>query len=125
MTDQSFSPTLYLKRACPHCLRLRVFVTEAGVADRFNYVVFDDGDATHKQLRARMEAAGKQPSFPAAELVPGELETGTDDLIARFARDAGVDPAAMPLLAYYSGGVYKRYSEMFRELRELKSAKAS
>jgi len=125
MTDQSFSPTLYLKRACPFCLRLRVFLTEAGVADRFNYVVFEDGDATHQQLRARMEAAGKQPSFPAAELVPGELETGTDDLIARFARDAGVDPAAMPLLTYYSGGVFKRYSEMFRELRELKSAQAS
>lgn len=125
MTDQAFAPTLYLKRSCPFCLKLRVFLTEAGAADRFTYVVFDDGDATHQQLRARMEAAGKQPSFPAAELVPGELETGTDDLIARFARDAAVDPATMPLLAYYADGVFKRYGEMFREIRELKSAQAS
>ena len=71
-----------------------------------------------------MEAAGQQPSFPAAELEPGKLETGTDDLIARFAADAGADPAAMPLLGYYTDGVFKQYGQMFRELRELKSAQA-
>jgi len=116
------SPTLYLKRSCPFCLKLRIFLTEAGLADRFSYVVFDDGDETHQALRARMEQAGKQPSFPAAELTPGELETGTDDLINRFAKEAGVDPASLPLLNYYEGGVFKRYGEMFRELRALKTA---
>jgi len=115
-------PTLYLKRSCPFCLKLRIFLTEAGLADRFHYTVFDDGDETHKALRARMEQAGQQPSFPAAEITPGKLETGTDDLIARFAKDAGVDPASMPLLQYYSEGVFKRYGEMFQELRSLKAA---
>jgi len=120
MTDASL-PTLYLKNACPFCLKLRIFLTEAGIADRFNYVVFDDGDETHKALRARMEAAGQQPSFPAAELMPGTLETGTDDLIARFAADAGVDPASLPLLDYYGSGVFKRYGAMFQEIRALKA----
>ena len=114
-------PTLYLKRTCPFCLKLRVFLTEAGMGERFDYVVFDDGDETHKALRARMEAAGQSPSFPAVDLGDGVLLTGTDDLIARFAGEAGVDPAAMPLLAYYSGGVFPKYSEMFRELRALKA----
>jgi len=121
MTDAS-APTIYLKRACPFCLKLRIFLTEAGLADRFNFIVFDDGDETHKALRARMEAAGQQPSFPAAELVPGQLETGTDDLIARFAGEAGKDPSSLPLFNYYAEGVFKRYGEMFQELRALKAA---
>lgn len=111
---------IYLKKTCPFCLKLRIFLTEAGIADQFDFTVFVDGDETHKALRARMEAAGQEPSFPAAEIEPGSLVTGTDDLIARFARHAGVDPATLPLLAYYSGGVFARYVEMFRELRQLK-----
>jgi len=119
------SPTIYLKRPCPFCLKLRIFLTEAGIADRFNFVVFDDGDETHKALRARMEEAGQEPGFPAAELTPGTLETGTDALIARFAEDADVDPASMPLLAYYSDGAFIKHRQMFKELRELKAAKAA
>ena len=88
---------VYLKKTCPFCLKLRIFMTEAGIADRFDFTVFGDGDETHKAVRARMQAAGQEPSFPAAELEPGKLTTGTDDLIARFAREAGVDPATMPL----------------------------
>jgi glutaredoxin len=125
MTDETAKPTIYLKRSCPFCLKLRIFLTEAGLADRFAYTVFDDGDDTHKALRARMEAAGQQPSFPAAELVAGTLETGTDDLIDRFAGEAGVDKTALPLLDYYSGGVFQQYGQMFRELRELRSAQAA
>ena len=61
--------TLYLKRSCPHCLKLRIFLTEAGIADRFAYVVFDDGDETHKALRARMEEAGQEVVFaPLSEV---------------------------------------------------------
>lgn len=116
MTD---STRLYLKKTCPHCLKLRIFLTEAGIADRHEFVVFEDGDETHKALRARMEAAGQQPSFPAAE-IDGRLVTGTDDLIARFAAAAGVDPVQLPLLAYYKEGVFLRHSEMFRELKQLK-----
>lgn len=115
------APTrVYLKKSCPFCLKLRIFLTEAGLADKVDFTVFADGDATHQSLRSRMQAAGQEPSFPAVEFEPGKLTTGTDELIARFARDAGVDPAALPLLRYYSEGVFQRYGEMFRELRQLK-----
>ncbi len=113
-------PKIYLKHTCPYCLRLRIFLTEAGIADRFEFVVFEDGDDTHQALRARMQAAGQQPSFPAAELAEGQLTTGTDELIARFAKDAGVDAATLPLLAYYTTGVFRRHTEMFKELKALK-----
>jgi glutaredoxin len=113
-------PRAWLKKTCPYCLKLRIFLTEAGLADRFDFTVFVDGDETHKALRARMEAAGQQPGFPAVEIEPGKLLTGTDDLIQRFAQEAGIDAVSLPLLAYYSEGVFPRHIEMFRELRELK-----
>ena len=111
---------VYLKKTCPFCLKLRIFLTEAGLADRADFIAFDDGDATHQALRSRMQAAGQEPGFPAAEFEPGKLSTGTDDLIARFAKDGAVDAATLPLLRYYSEGVFKKYGEMFRELRQLK-----
>jgi glutaredoxin len=112
--------TVYLKKTCPYCLKLRIFLTEAGVADNFDFAVFVDGDQTHEALRTRMQAAGQEPSFPAAEIEPGRLATGTDDLIATFAQAAGVDPSRLPLLRYYSEGVFTRHVEMFRELKQLK-----
>ena len=125
MTDAA-SPTVFLLRTCPFCLKLRIFLTEAGLADRVAFVAFDQDDDQHQDLRARMQAAGQQPSFPAAELSPGELTTGTDALIAHFAGaysagEGGVDPESLPLLQYYSNGVFAKYLEMFGELRELKS----
>jgi glutaredoxin len=113
-------PMVFLKKTCPYCLKLRIFLTEARIADRFAFTVFEDGDDTHKTLRARMEASGQAPGFPAVEMEQGSLITGTDDLIARFASDAGVDAAALPLLSYYSEGVFRRHVEMFRELKQLK-----
>lgn len=111
---------IYLKNTCPYCLKLRIFLTEARLADGFDLVVFSEGDATHQALRSRMQAAGQEPSFPAAELQAGQLTTGSDDLIARFASDAGVDAAKLPLLAYYSDGVFRRHIEMHKELKQLK-----
>jgi hypothetical protein len=110
---------VYLKKTCPFCLKLRIFLTEAGLADRADFTVFAEGDATHQALRARMQAAGQEASFPAAEFEPGKLSTGTDDLIARFGQGT-VDPATLPLLKYYSEGVFQKFGEMFRELRQLK-----
>ena len=122
MTEALPRPRANLLRTCPFCLKLRLFLTEAGLADGVDYVVFDSGDKTHQRLRGEMERAGQQPSFPAVEFEEGRFETGTDDLIARFAGPAGIDPASLPLLAYYSDGVFKQYGAMFRELRELKAA---
>lgn len=119
MTPTTVNSNVYLKRNCPFCLKLRVFLTEARLADGFDYVVFDDGDDTHQRLRARMEAAGQTPTFPAVEFEEGKLATGTDDLIDRFAREADLAPSTMPLLAYYIDGVFSSYMDMFKQLREM------
>lgn len=113
---------VYLKKTCPFCLKLRIFLTEAGLADQMDFTAFAEGDTTHQALRSRMQAAGQEPSFPAVELEPGKLTTGTDALISHFAKQAGVDPATLPLLSYYTEGVFQKYGEMFRELRQLKGS---
>lgn len=120
--NASAAVKVYLKKTCPFCLKLRIYLTEAGAADRADFIVFAEGDETHQALRSRMQAAGQEPSFPAAELEPGKLSTGTDALIAHFAKGTGVDPAALPLLNYYLEGVFQKYGEMFRELRQLKGS---
>ena len=122
MNGSSEQTKIYLKKSCPFCLKLRIFLSEAGIEERFDFVTFDEGDDRHRELRARMEAAGQQPSFPAVEFSPGVLTTETDDLIARFAGEAGVDPALMPLLTYYSEGLFKSHLKMFQELRSLRNA---
>lgn len=114
--------TIYLKRNCPFCLKLRIFLVEAGIATKFDIVEFGDGDEVHKELRTRLEAAGIEPSFPAVQFPNGDMKTGTDDLIRLFGEEAAIDPSSLPLLQYYSDGVFKRHVEMFKELRELKAA---
>ncbi|MDX9873385.1 MAG: hypothetical protein RBS88_00625 [Spongiibacteraceae bacterium] len=113
-------PTLYLKHSCPFCLRLRIFLTEAQLADQVDFIVFEDGDATHQALRQQMEARGLKPSFPALKTADGEFETGTDDLIARFTSQHNIDTAQLQLLPYYESGVFVRMRELFMENRKLK-----
>jgi hypothetical protein len=100
-------------------------LTELQVANDVDIVVFDDKDETHQRLRERMESAGKQPSFPAAELVPEELQTGTDELIAHFASGIERDPSNLPLVRYYTEGVFKGYGELYRELLDLRAAQTA
>jgi hypothetical protein len=118
--SDAHGPKIYLLRPCPFCLKLRIFLTEAGIAENFQYVEFAIGDETHEAVRNRMIEAGLKPSFPAAELEEGRFTTETDELIERFAKEAGVDPAKMPLLEYYTRGVFVRMGEMFQELKGLK-----
>lgn len=116
----SSKATAYLKRTCPFCLKFRIFINESGIEERFQIVVFDDGDTTHQRMRQRFDDAGQKAAFPAVELESGQLDTGTDELIARYAKEANVDPAALPLLAYYEGGVFKKMPELFMENQRLK-----
>lgn len=119
MTDLT-KPKLYLKHTCPFCLKVRIFLTEANLSDQVEFVVFTDGDDTHQALRQRMEANGVKPAFPALEVATNQFKTGTDDLIAKFARDNDVNVESLPLLTYYSTGVFKRMGELFMENRKLK-----
>lgn len=120
MTDAVFYPRAYVLNGCPFCLKLRIFLTEAGLASKVTFIVSVGHDDVQNALFSHLKAAGLNATFPAVEFEPGLFQLGADDLIARFARDADVDMSALPLLDYYTDGVFKRYGEMFLELRRAK-----
>ncbi|MBW4329427.1 glutathione S-transferase domain-containing protein [Stakelama sp. CBK3Z-3] len=125
MTNTPFRPRIWLLKECPFCLKLRIALNEMGLDERVDYIVFDKGDDTEADLRRRLTDAGIKPSYPAAEVAPGEYAAESDDLIARYAREAGVDPETdLPLLAYYKAGVFPRFVEMFKTLKEMGKAPA-
>ncbi|WNO54947.1 glutathione S-transferase N-terminal domain-containing protein [Stakelama saccharophila] len=116
MPDTTFRPRAWLLKTCPFCLKLRIALNEMGLDDRFDFTVFEKGDDTEADLRRRLTDAGIKPSYPAVEVAPGEYETESDRLIARYAREAGVDPETdLPLLAYYEAGVFPKFIELFKE----------
>lgn len=113
-------PKIYLMIECPFCLKFRIFLSEAGLDDKVEFVVFKSGDDTHQAVRNRMIEAGQKPSFPAAELEEGKLTTETDHLIEHFSQGTSIDAKTLPLLNYYLDGVFQRFGAMHKELAELK-----
>lgn len=101
------SATAYLKRTCPFSLKFRIFISEAGLENRFDIVVFEDNDEMHRRLRQRLGQAGHKPAFPAVETIDGQFRLGSDELIAHYAQEAGIDSEQLPLLNYYVRGVFQ------------------
>tara|TARA_B100000678_G_scaffold277321_1_gene270970 strand:+ start:1363 stop:1743 length:381 start_codon:yes stop_codon:yes gene_type:complete len=119
MTNTPFRPRIWLLKSCPFCLKLRIALSEMGMEPRVDYIVFEKGDAAEADLRDRLTKAGIKPSYPAAEVAPGDYATESDDLIARYAREAGVDPETdLPLLDYYRDGVFAKFLDMFQQLKD-------
>ena len=119
MTNTPFRPRIWLLNSCPFCLKLRIALSEMGMDDRVDYIVFEKGDEAEADLRDRLTQAGIKPSYPAAEVAPGEYAIESDDLIARYAREAGVDPETdLPLLSYYEAGVFPKFLDMFKTLKD-------
>ena len=114
-------PKVYMMIECPYCLKLRVYLNEAGLDDKVEYVVFNSGDDTHQAVRNRMIEAGQKPSFPAAELEEGKLTAESDFLMAHFAGPDGPAPDSLPLYRYFMDGVFGRTIAMHKELMELKA----
>ncbi|WP_188054901.1 glutathione S-transferase N-terminal domain-containing protein [Sphingosinithalassobacter sp. CS137] len=122
--NPQFRPRAWLLASCPFCLKLRIALTDLGIADRFEFIVFEKGDDAEAELRRTLEAAGIEPSYPAVETAPGDWQTESDALIARYARQEGREPDDLPLLAYYLRGVFPKFIELYKEHRARESANA-
>lgn len=124
MPASEFRPTLYLLHQCPFCLKLMIYLTESGMLDRFDRVVFEADSEEQSQVRERLSAHFDKVTFPAAEVAPGDFRKDTDALIAYFAKRGGADPASLTLLPYYDSGVKEKVIELFLENRALKEKQA-
>ena len=120
MSDEpTFTPRIILKQSCPFCLRLQIFLTEAGLAENFRYLIVKDGTAEYDEVKSILEEKLGEASFPTVEIERNTFMSGSDELIDHYADEAGIDRNAMPLLTYYEHGVFPAMQDLFQENKDL------
>jgi len=120
MTQSPFRPVVYLKSTCPFCLKLRIFLLEAGLLDRFDQRLFTPGDEEEDAIRAELAPHFDKVTFPTVQYAPGAFMNESDAIMAHYAAEAGIDPAALPIFSAYAGSVLPKYMETRQELERLK-----
>lgn len=115
-----FRPVLYLKSSCPHCLKLRIFLLEGGILDRFDERIFTQDDDLEAAIRAELEPHFDRVTFPAIQYESNRFMKDSDAIIAHIAAEQGLDASRLPIFSTYSGSVLPRYMAMRKELRTLK-----
>ncbi|MBX5192741.1 glutathione S-transferase domain-containing protein [Rhizobium sp. NZLR3b] len=122
MTSETFKPIVYLKENCPFCLKVRLFLLEAGLASDVESRDFVPGTEQEEKIRAELSPHLDKVSFPSAELEPGRYVAESDDIIAFLAVKAGRDPASMTVYRNYLDGVFAMSMKLWKENQELKKA---
>ena len=120
MSSEPFTPVLYLKDKCPFCLKVLIFLLEAGLLDDVEIRSFVPGDAEEEALRNELAPHFEKVTFPAAQIERGVYMKDSDAIIAHFSGQAGVDPADLPVLQWYATGPASQLGALYRENRELK-----
>lgn len=120
MTQPPFRPILYLKDTCPHCLKLRLFLLEAGLLDGFEQRIFMQSNEAGRVIREELAPHFDKVMFPTVQHAPGAYLKDSDAIITHYADEAGIDPAALGVFTAYAGSVLPKYMEARRELTAFK-----
>ncbi len=120
MSSKSFTPRVILKQECPFCLKLMIFLHEAGLSGDFRYLTVHGDTEEYEEVRSILEETLGEASFPTVETASGEFMSGSDDLIDHYADKHGIDRSALTLLTYYEGGVFPAMTSLFKENQALK-----
>ncbi|HWU02981.1 MAG TPA: glutathione S-transferase N-terminal domain-containing protein [Novosphingobium sp.] len=116
-----FKPVLYLKDKCPWCLKLRLFLLEAGLVGQFDERIFAPGDANEPVIRAALAPHFDKVTFPTVELAPGRFLQDSQAIIEHYAEAGAIDVAALPLLDQYVRGPLATMGGLRREIAELQA----
>lgn len=109
-----FKPTAWVKTTCPFSFKFRLFATEAGLHDRFEFVAMNPMEEGFAAAKADLEARSGGPVvFPTVEVAPGEFQNDSDALIERYAGENGIDPGSLPTLQFYLGGLFPTILDLF------------
>jgi len=120
MTDTDFKPVVYLLQGCPFCMKLRVFLLEAGLIDQVDIRLLQQDSDALRQVRETLAAHLPKVGFPAVELTPGQYMADSDAIIDRFATRAGIDSATLPTFQDFAGGIFAGHIALYRENMALK-----
>lgn len=124
MTNSTFKPVVYFKQNCPFCLKVRLYLLEAGMVEAVEIRDFVPGSKQEEDIRAELSPHLPKVSFPAAMLEEGHYIAESDDIIAFLAVKSGRDPASLPVLSNYVEGALKPMMKLWKENVELKAAAA-
>ncbi|MBB4008230.1 thioredoxin domain-containing protein [Allorhizobium taibaishanense] len=122
MSEPTFKPILYLKENCPFCLKVRLFVLEAGMMSDVVIRDFVADTAEESAIRAELSPHFEKVSFPSAQLEPGLFIAESDDIVAFLATKAGRDPAGMTVYRNYTDGVFTMAMKLWKENQDLKKS---
>jgi hypothetical protein len=119
--NASFRPVLYLKDACPWCLKLRIFLLEAGLSGLVDERIFVPGDAAEEGIRVYLGAHLEKVTFPTLEVAPGQFVQDSQVLIDKFAAEHGTDVSSLRVLDQYVRGPLATIGALRTELAALKA----
>ena len=100
---------LFLKAGCPFCTKLAVFISAAGLQDKFKPIY----DCPPVREYVASVNNGKC-TFPAMELEPEKsVMLETSDIIDQIIKEHGVDVDSMWTYNYFADGLLRSYSALF------------
>jgi glutathione S-transferase len=105
--------------SCPFCLKLRLFLLEAGLLDKVQIRETSSPEA-EATIRDELAPHFQRIGFPTAEVKPGVFLADSDAIIAHFADNAGVNPADLPTFQTYAHGLLRSMLALYAENIELK-----
>ena len=116
MNERAFRPKAYVKEGCPYSFKALLFLAEARLLDRVEVVRCDPHAPDFEHIRQTLaRATGKPVTFPTLEAEPGRYLSDSDRLIDHLAQAHGVDPAALPALAFYRRSIFPQLDALHRE----------
>ena len=112
MSETGFKPVLYLKRNCPFCLKVQLFLLESGQLGQVEARRFTPGTEEEDAIRATLAPHFGKPSFPTLQTGPASFLDDFDAIIAHFAQPAGGRTADLPVFTAYADGVLPQMLEL-------------
>jgi hypothetical protein len=120
VSDPHFRPVVYLKKACPFSLKVRLFLLESGLIDKVDVREAAPDSAEDKAIRSELAPHFDKVTFPSAQVAPGTYMSDSDAIVARFAEMVAADPDHLPTLKMYKDGAFQQLMTLYKENAELK-----
>ena len=125
MSVNEFRAKAYVREKCPFSFKFLVFMAEARLLDRIEIVRMKPDDPGFEAEKEKLgKKLGKGVTFPVVEVEPGRYQTDSDQLIERYAAEAGLKPDALPVLSFYKETIFPQLIEL-HQIKHPKTAKSA
>lgn len=116
----SENPVLFVKHTCPFCLKVRLYLLEAGLLDG---VTLRESRTPEEEdaMKAELVPHVAKVSYPTLRLGDSYI-TESDDIIAHFVSEGGPSPSQLPTFEAYVDGPFAQLLALHKENAELKRA---